>query len=226
MRRTPAHLARHGGDHPNDRTREQGTVRRTVLGLAVVVAAALAGSAAAASLSDDPPPDVEAMLREEIEAMIAAGVPEDHPKVESLREDLRAMERSHDTDAPAEPGVDLGARVDTARERVAAGASGTGGWDRGEVLCEPVPGLLTIDDVADAVCVSAPQPDGTNRYVAIGPDEVAHVVTFDDEGEVARLADRSVPGPIVPGETSVTPTADGDLQITPPGRPPAVADLP
>lgn len=229
MRRTAHHLAGGhdpDGDRDHGRARERAPVRRAAAGVAVVVAAALVGSAAAARLSDDPPSGAEAMLREEIDTMIAAGVPEDHPKVVSLREDLRAIERSHDADVPGEPGVDLGARVDTARSRVAAGLGGADGWDRGEVVCEPVPGLLSIEEVADAVCASAPQPDGTNRYVAIGPDGVAHVVAFGDGGGAGRLADVPVPGPVVPGDTRVVATARGDLEITPPGGPPVVAELP
>jgi hypothetical protein len=211
---------------------------RALVAAAVALAAAVVGSAASARLSDPPPPETEAMVQEQIDAMIDGGIPEDHPKVASLREDLAAMERSDPGEMPAEPGIDLGAVVESARRNVEAGrrapgrspdrvdAAGTAVWDSGEVVCEPVPGLLGVEDVADAVCASVPQPDGTSRYVAIGPDRVAHVVAFGVDGDVGRLADRPVSAPVVPGETRVVPTPHGDLEITPPGRPPVVAELP
>lgn len=217
MRRTP--------DRP-DRPACRAPVRRVVAGTAVALAAALVGGAASARLSEEPPSETEAMLREQIDGLIAAGLPEDHPKVASLREDLRAMERSEADAVPAEPGIDLGAVVDAAREGVAAERGAAGAWDSGEIVCEPVPGLLSVDDVADAVCFGVPQPDGTSRYVAIGRDQVAHVVAFGSDGAVGRSADRPVPAPVVPGETTVVPTPQGDLQITPPGRPPVVAEVP
>ena len=41
-------------------------------------------------------------------------------------------------------------------------------WETGPVECEPVPGMLSMDEVVGATCLGVPQPDGTSRYVRSG----------------------------------------------------------
>ena len=130
-----------------------------------------------------------AVLRSELDAMEAAGLPADHPKVEMLRDDLASFERGVHTAAPVEPGVDqVAGQIDAAtRAADADGAADEASLDDGRVDCEPLPGLLTAADVADARCSSLVQPDGSNLYVADRPDGTRTTVHFAPDGTVTRL---------------------------------------
>jgi hypothetical protein len=87
-----------------------------------------------------------------------------------------------------------------------------------------VPGLLSAAEVAEAVCVSVPQPDGTNRYVAVGRDGTVRSVLFGPDGIVRRVADTTVGGPVPRGSTA-QPTPQGDLVVAPPGGTPLTVDV-
>jgi hypothetical protein len=207
--------------HSAPRQRSRGRRRSTALLAALVLTAVAASAAASAALSQESGPTrLEADLQDEIDAMIASGIPADHPKVRMLEESLAALEAGADAPAKRDRGADVGGLLaeaeaaDDAGARVAAAAAAAGAplWESGTVECEPVPGLLAADEIAGAVCVSVPQPDGTNRYVAVGADGVARTVLFGADGLVQRLADTPLPAPPAPGET-LTPTLDGDLQV-------------
>jgi len=212
-------------DDAQHRTRRQpsrGRRRGTALLAALVLTAVAASAAASAALSQESGPTrLEADLQDEIDAMIASGIPADHPKVRMLEESLAALEAGADAPARRDRGADVGGLLaeaeaaDEAGARVAAADAAAAGaplWESGTVECEPVPGLLAADDIAGAVCVSVPQPDGTNRYVAVGADGVARTVLFGADGLVQRLADTPLPAPPAPGE-ALAPTPDGDLQV-------------
>ena len=87
-----------------------------------------------------------------------------------------------------------------------------------------MPGLLSAADVAEAVCVSVPQPDGTSRYVAVGRDGTVRSVLFGPDGMVRRLADTSVGAPVPRGSTA-EPTPQGDLVVAPAGGAPVTVDV-
>jgi hypothetical protein len=208
--------------HSAPRQRSRGRRRSTALLAALVLTAVAASAAASAALSQESGPTrLEADLQDEIDAMIASGIPADHPKVRMLEESLAALEAGADAPAKRDRGADVGGLLaeaeaaDDAGARVAAADAAAAGaplWESGTVECEPVPGLLAADEIAGAVCVSVPQPDGTNRYVAVGADGVARTVLFGADGLVQRLADTPLPAPPAPGEP-LTPTPDGDLQV-------------
>ena len=239
----PAHMqAPHDPQHRHRRRPRRpitgrGTVALTLLALGAVAASAAAGAA----LTEPPPTPVEQQLADEIEGMVDAGLPADHPKVEMVEEMLQALEEGAADPAPSEPGADVAAllaeaetedaRQAEAERRVAADAGGrvadpaAAGWESGTVACEPLPGLLTVDELAGARCLSVPQPDGTTRYVAVSPGGVVRMVRFGNDGDVGRLPDTLLPGRADPG-TALVPTPAGDLQVTPPGGPAATVDLP
>lgn len=202
-------------------SRRDGPGRGAVLLAALALAAVAASAAAGAALSEPAPTAVEQQLRAEIEGMVDAGVPRDDPKVALVEEQLADVEAGDGARGPTEPGVDVGALLAEARAEPAGGTP----WQSGAVLCEPVPDLLSADDVADATCLSVPQPDGTGRYVAIAPDGVVRTVRFGNDGDVRRLPDRRVPGRPAPG-AAMSPTPQGDLRVTPPGGATATVDLP
>jgi hypothetical protein len=190
---------------------------------ALALAAVAASTAASAALSGQPaPPSVEAQLQAEIDGMREAGMPADHPKVRMLEEDLAELRAASERRPRRDRGAaDIGALVAEGRADEAAGpqaaaaeaaAEGEPLWESGPVECEPVPGLLSAADVAGATCVSVPQPDGTNRYVALGPDGVARTVLFGANGDVRRLADAPLPAAPAPGE-AVAATPEGDVQV-------------
>ena len=215
-------------------------LRRAGVVMALVAVAAL-GLAAAANAGFDrsPPPNpVERDVQGQIDALIAAGVPTDDPKIEMLRQQLAQLRTGDTADPPPEPGVNTakilaGSTTTTAPPAAAAtpepapapGATTTttGDWQSGKVQCEEVPGLLRAAELAHATCASIPQPDGTTRYVAVSPDGTVRVVLFGNDGQVRRLPDTHLPAPAPPG-AAVTPTPQGDVKVTPPGKPPMVVD--
>jgi hypothetical protein len=184
---------------------------------AVVLSAVAASAAAGATLSGPPgPTGVEAQLQAEIDGMREAGLRAGHPKVRMLEEDLAELRAASGRRPRPDPGADVGALLAGERADEAAdsrvGAADAPPWESGGVECEPVPGLLTAAEVAGATCVSVPQPDGTDRYVAVGPDGVARTVAFGADGQVSRLADTALAAAPAPGE-AVAPTPEGELRV-------------
>lgn len=172
--------------------------RRKVL--PAVAAAALAGTLALAApgatshpAEDDGDASADmsqasgvALLEAEIDAMVAAGVPQTHPKLALLRADLAALQHGLRTEPIPEPGVDLSPGSATRDAEVDRRDASL--WDHGQVPCEPIPpDLLTAADIAGAICRSEPQPDGSSLYVATVPGGVEHVVEFAADGSVTRL---------------------------------------
>lgn len=212
--------------HARPRRRRWWTRRGGVALALVVLAGAVASAAASASLSQPAPTPLERQVQGEIDGMIAAGMSEDDPKVAMLRQQLAQMRTGDTAQPPREPGVDTG--------KLLAGGGGTAGtaapattepaWQSGPVECEVVPGLLSAAEIAGAACASVPQPDGTSRYVAVGPDGFVRSVRFGAGGRVRRLADARLPAPAPPG-TKVAATAGGDLRLVEPDRQPTVVDL-
>jgi hypothetical protein len=191
-----------------------------------------ASTAASAAFSEPAPTAIEQQLEAEIEGMVESGLDEDDAKVEMVEEQLEAIEDGAG-ELAHERGVDTGAMIAAAEAeddaaaaaeaRVAAGDEF--GWESGTVPCEPVPGLLPIEELTGATCLSVPQPDGTGRYVAVGPDGVVRSVRFGSDGDVHRLDDTHMGGPPAPGAT-LAPTPQGDVQVAPPGGAPATVDVP
>jgi hypothetical protein len=216
--------------------------RAAVVLAAVVLAGVGAGAAASASFSKPPPTPMERLVQDEIDAMIAGGVPKDSPKLAMLRQQLAELRTGDTARPPREPGVDTGAVLagptrtasgkaasGTAEAKVATEAAGAPtttapAWQSGPVECEAVPNALGAADIAGAVCASVPQPDGTSRYVAVGRDGVVRSVLFGPGGQVRRLPDARAATPAAPG-TRVAATARGDLRVAPPGKPATVVDL-
>jgi hypothetical protein len=142
-----------------------------------------------------------AVLRGEIAAMEASGMPADHPKVELLRDDLAVMEAAAAAGRPVvpEPGVDVGARIAAAtRSSDDSAADAAASFDDGPVDCEPVPGLLTAADVAGARCSSTLEADGSSLYVAERPDGSARAVRFGADGSVGTAATVESVGTVTP----------------------------
>jgi hypothetical protein len=212
------------------RARRRGRARGSVLLAALTLTAVAASAAASATLSEPAPPTIEQRLQAQIDDMVAGGVDPDSPKLALLQEELDALRAGADARPRKDVGVDmearLGADVDAAAaEGRAADAGGEPLWESGPVTCEVVPGLLGPDAIAGAACASVPQPDGTNRYVAVAPDGTVRAVLFGPDGRVARVADTRLPAPPAPG-AAVAVTPEGDLQVTAPGEPPVVVDVP
>jgi hypothetical protein len=143
------------------------------------------------------------ILESEIETMLANGTPASHTKVQRLQQDLNVLRNGVQTPMPGEPGLDLSSTLGASRgsgiRSVAlddhGGVANTEpvAWDRGEVVCEPVPPeALDVTELAGAICLSAPQPDGSSRYVAVAPDGTVRVVRFEINGNVEREPDISV----------------------------------
>jgi hypothetical protein len=139
--------------------------------------------------------DASVVLQGEIDAMLAAGVPADHPKVQRLQADLDALGQGASAPAAGEPGLDLsgtlGAPHNGARS-VARDADTDTVWDRGPVMCEPIPALLDVEEINGARCLAVPQPDGSHRYVALGPDSTVRMVHFRIDGTVVREPDAQI----------------------------------
>jgi hypothetical protein len=223
------------GDRP--RTRRRGGV---VLAAALLLSAVGASAAASAALSEQPTPPVQEDLQRQIDGMLAAGLPPDHPKIQLLQEQLDLLRDGAGADAPPEAGVDVAATLDAAETEAQGEQSGTEArtvapagdaattaepaWESGAVECEPIPGLLSASDVDGAVCASVPQPDGTSRYVAVAPDGTVRSVFCGPAGEVRRLADGAVGGAVPRGST-VQPTPEGDLVVAPSGAAAVTVDV-
>ena len=219
-------------------TRSRG--RGAVLLAALVLAAVGASAAAAATLSEPPPIEVEQQLQAEIDGMVEAGLDEDDPKVEMVEEELEAIQEGIGEPA-RERGVDTGAALAEAAEddRALAEADAEAeapdarvtaedddfGWESGTVECEPIPGLLDVDEIEGATCLSVPQPDGTSRYVSVTPDGVVRTVHFGNDGDVGRLADTRLDGPVAPG-TELAPTPEGEVEVDLPEAGETTVELP
>jgi hypothetical protein len=220
----------------DDAARRRSTLRHTgrgaVLLSALVLAAVAASAAASAALGQDPPTEVERRLEAEIEGMVDSGVPPDDPKVEMLEDEAAAIGDGDGEAARREPGVDIGEVLEGTESPDASGsrvadaqvAESDDAWQSGTMVCEPVPGLLSADEIAGARCVSVPQPDGSSRFVAVSPDGTVRTVLFGDDGVVHREADTVLAAP--PAGATLAPTPEGDLRVTPPGEAPATVDLP
>jgi hypothetical protein len=228
---------------PQDPTSRSRPRRRgLVLGAALLVAAVASSAAASAVLSQPPSPPIADELQAELDEMLAAGLPADHAKAVMLQDEIDEIRAGADADPPAERGVDVGAVLERARdaERTeesgvapraavpagdASAAADTRAWESGPVECEPVPGLLDADEVADATCVGVPQPDGTSRYVALGRDGTVRSVHFGPDGMALRLDDTTAGRPVPPG-SDVRATSGGDVVVTPPGQAEVTVEVP
>jgi hypothetical protein len=228
--------------------------RRLGLAAAIVATVGLTIVGVAGATRRQPPPsDVERQIRSEIDAMVDSGMSEDDPKIELLEEQADELRRGSRTDPPREPGIDLAERMNAAKaaeqaaeqardQAIRTGASSaasagvarqatTGGvptgpaWQSGSVECEPIPQILTAEELAGAICVSVPQPDGSSRYVAVGADGVVRTVAFGADGRVGRKPDRSIAGGVAVDATAVAPTAGGDIRVTVRGKPPVTVDV-
>jgi hypothetical protein len=213
---------------PNDSRHGLAGHRRLALGAAVVASIGLTAVGVAGATRRQPEPtEAERQVRREIAAMIDSGVPADDPKVEMLEAQADELRRSRRVEPPKEPGIDLGRRVADAKaaeQATTAGAPTGPAWQSGTVECEPVPQILTAEEVAGATCLGVPQPDGSTRYVAVGRDGVVRTVAFGPDGQVRRGPDRRVPGGAAPGAT-VGLTAAGDIRVTVRGRAPVTVDV-
>lgn len=156
-------------------------------GLATGAVVLALGAGVAFALMTDRQPDDNGSagqdsLREEIQAMTDAGLPEDDPKVALLEEELAEFEALAETAAEPDPGFDPAAldELVTGSTRSMQPDS-TEEWDDGEVECEPVPGKLTVDDIAEATCFVEQQSDGSVRYVAVAPDGTEREARFAEE---------------------------------------------
>jgi hypothetical protein len=216
--------------------------RRRLGTKALVVAAGLAaagvvvaGGRGDASRSQAPPTTspAAAQVEAEAEAMVDAGASPNDPKVEMLEQDAEALEDAAETPPRPEPGVDLAAKADAGQQASTPSEARalteemrsdqpavTGG-----VMCEPIPQLLSAEEVAGARCYSIPQPDGTSRYVAVTPDGRVLIVEFAPGGEVRRLPESRLPAGAQTATAQLAPDPAGDLSVRPPDAAPATVDL-
>jgi hypothetical protein len=220
---------------PPSRPTEQGSIR---LQVGVVVAALVVGGLLAAgayepaTAEDETVPPPVQQLQDEVDAMVAAGVPEDDPKVEMLQADADDLAADWGRRGRPERGVDLragagGGAASTPDEavRIAGEVGAEQPAVSGPVECEPIPQRLEAVEVAGARCVSVPQADGSSRYVAVTPAGDVHTVAFGADGEVRRLPDTSVdPAAMGPG-VEVAPSASGGIELRRGGRSIATVDV-
>lgn len=200
--------------------------RRAGAGLAVAAAGGVVLVAVSTAVSSgqgaaDEVPEAVRQLEHEIDAMRASGLEADHPKVELLQDEVDALVEGMDARPPRDPGLDQDAGgsapagiqavtpEDAARTAEEAGAGS--GAEAAEVECEPIPHTLTADDLADAVCASVPQPDGTSRYVAVLPTGAVHVVGFAGDGAAERMPDQTLPV----AAASAASSGDADVTLVP-----------
>lgn len=221
---TSARPSEPAGDRAGDRHGEFGSALFPlgVVAAALAVAGLFALGAHEPATADDEviPPPVQ-QLRDEVDAMVDAGVPEDDPKVEMLTEEADDLASDWGRAGRAEPGVDLragagrGGAASTPDEAIRR-ADAIGAEEpavSGAVECEPIPQRLEAVEVAGARCVSVPQADGSSRYVAVTPSGEVHTVTFGEGGEVQRLPDTTVPPAAVGPDVEVVPSASGDIEL-------------
>lgn len=222
-------------------TRRTGHEAHWLGGRALVVAGALAaagmvavGARGDASQPAQPPEaPAAAQLEAEAEAMVDAGMSPEDPKVEMLEEDAEAVQEASEAPPKAEPGVNMLAEA-ASGEIASSPAEARALEDEmrsdqpatlGAVECEPIPQLLTVNEVAGARCYSVPQPDGSSRFVAVTPSGKVLIVAFGASGEVRRLPQNRLPANARPATAQMTPTPGGDLTVQPPGAAAATVDL-
>jgi hypothetical protein len=139
------------------------------------------------------------ILEAEIDALVDAGLADDHPRVSVLRDDLADLEGAVPAPGPVaadEPGVDLG-EILGPPGRGARSAdpqhADSGPRDVGLVQCEPVPpDQLTAEEIDAALCASVPRPDGGTDYAALAPDGTLRIVRFGPDDTVTRLPDQRI----------------------------------
>lgn len=162
-------------------------MRRSLVGITVAAAGLtlLTGDTTGANLNSAPRTGSgAAILRHELETMLASGIAKDHVKVRMLREDLAALEEGRETTAVTETGVDVAGMIAAADES----RNDTSLMDDGAVTCEPIPGdVLTAAEIVGATCTNVVQPDGSSLYVAERPDGTLTAVFFGTDGRVTRL---------------------------------------
>jgi hypothetical protein len=203
---------RHGRPRP---------VAAAVAAAGLAVALAVAGAAGASSGGvDDRPSGAIAELRREVDAMRAAGLPADHPKVRLLEREIAALEDDTAATSVPDPGrgaPGAGGQATTpgqAARLEEQGDAGTDDAESGMVECEPVPLALSAREADNAVaCASVPQPDGTARYLAVEPDGTVHVVAFGHGGHVRRLPDRELPPGAAARSVRLVPEDDGEVTV-------------
>ena len=161
-------------------------MRRSLVGITVAAAGLtlLTGDTTGADQAAAPTSGSgTAVLRNELESMLASGISKDHAKIRMLREDLAALEKGREATAATEVGVDVAAMLAAADTE----ELDTSLMDNGAVTCEPIPGdLLTAAEITGATCSSLLQPDGSSLYVAERPDGTRTTVLFEADGRVTR----------------------------------------
>ena len=222
-----------GSTSPSD-GRSSRRLRVGVVTAALVVVGLLgAGTYEPATADDERVPPPVQQLRDEVDAMVAAGVPENDPKVEMLSDEADDLAADWGRRGRPERGVDLrsrpggGSAASTPDEAIRM-ADEIGAEQQavsGPVECEPIPQRLEAVEVAGARCVSVPQADGSSRYVAVTPDGEVHTVAFRAGGEVERLPDTTVPPGAVGADVEVVPSAAGDIELRRGGRAVGRVDL-
>jgi hypothetical protein len=210
--------------------------RRTILAGAALGIAVVGSASASGQTADPAPPGVAIELQREVDAMLAGGLPPDHPKVRMLEREVEALVDGTDAVPVPDPGMDSaesatraanGAEATTPEEAVQLEDELDAGdeAEAGAVECEPVPRVLTAAEVAGASsCVSVPQPDGTSRYLAVEPSGQVHVVRFGDGGSVGRMPDLQLPAGTEAADVTLVPGDDGEVQVMSAGTEVATLD--
>jgi hypothetical protein len=163
-------------------------MRRSIVGMTLAAAGLTLLTGDTTGADQRPSPNAAgtgvALLRNELDGLAAAGVPQDHAKARMLRDDLAALEKGRTATAATEVGVDVAGMIAAAEKN----ALNLALMDNGAVVCEPIPGnLLTAAEIAGATCTSTLQPDGSSLYVAQRPDGTRVTVHFGADGHIARL---------------------------------------
>lgn len=208
-----------GGPERRHRRRPGRPGRRRLTALATAAGALVAAGAAATAPGhpgEEPRPEAVTQIEGEIETMRAGGLPADHPKVDMLEAEIDALVEGGEAEPAPDPGMDpppgdAGAATPDEAAR-AADDFGPVPTEVGAVECEPLPQMLTVDEVADASCLSVPQPDGSTRYVAVRPAGEVHVIGFGPGGQVERLPDRELPAD-PGGAIELVPDDAGDVRV-------------
>jgi hypothetical protein len=207
--------------------------RRTILAGAALGIAVVGSASASGQTADPAPPGVAIELQREVDAMLADGLPPDHPKVRMLQREVEALVDGTDAVPVPDPGMEPptraanGAEATTPEEAVRLEDELDAGdeAEAGAVECEPVPQVLTAAEIAGAAsCVSVPQPDGTSRYLAVEPSGQVHVVRFGDGGRVGRMPDLQLPAGTEAADVTLVPGDDGEVQVMSAGTEVATLD--